>query len=108
VSVLDRKEITVAEAKKLLEAQGENLDPLQRRVLDYATKFSKLSPEDSLKMVEELTKDDLIEKSVAVQIVNSIPESVEELRAFLGRQRIISEEAINAIIGIIKKYRSSQ
>jgi len=108
VSVLDRKEITVAEAKKLLEAQGENLDPLQRRVLDYVTKFSKLSPDDSLKMVEELTKDNLIEKSVAVQIVNSIPESVEELRAFLGRQRIISEEAINAIIGIIKKYGSSQ
>lgn len=108
MSVLDRKEITVAEAKKLLEAQGENLDPLQRRVLDYVTKFSKLSPDDSLKMVEELTKDNLIEKSVAVQIVNSIPESVEELRAFLGRQRIISEEAINAIIGIIKKYGSSQ
>jgi len=108
MSVLDRKEITVAEAKKLLEAQGENLDPLQRRVLDYVTKFSKLSPDDSLKMVEELTKDELIEKSVAVQIVNSIPGSVEELRAFLGRQRIISEEAINAIIGIIKRYRSSQ
>lgn len=108
MSVLDRKEITVAEAKKLLEAQGENLDPLQRRVLDYVTKFSKLSPDDSLKMVEELTKDNLIEKGVAVQIVNSIPESVEELRAFLGRQRIISEEAINAIIGIIKKYGSSQ
>ena len=108
MAVIDRKEITIGEAKKLLEVHGENLDPLQRRVLDYTTKFSKLSPNDSVTMVEELVKDDLIEKSLAVQIVNSMPVNVEEVRAFLGRQRIISEEAINAIMGIIEKYRSSQ
>ena len=106
--VLEKKEITVAEAKKLLEAQAESLDPLQRRVLDYATRFSKLSAEDAARLVEELTDEDLLDKAVAVQIANCIPMSTEEIRMFLGRQRIISEETINSILRKIEKYRSRQ
>ena len=108
MSVLEKKEITVAEAKNLLEARAEELDPLQRRVLDYATRFSRLSAEDAAELVDELTDGELLDNALAVQIANSMPGSVEELRTFLGRQRIISEETINAILGKIEKYRSSQ
>ena len=107
MSIVEKKEITTAEAKKLLEERAE-LDPLQRRVLDYATRFSKLSAEDAAKLVEELTDGDLLDKSLAVQVVNCMPASIEEIRTFLGRQRIISEETMNAILGKIEKYRSSQ
>jgi len=106
VSVQERKEITAAEAKKLLEEIGEDLDPLQRRVLDYATRFSKTSAEDAERLVEELVEEDLIERELAVQVANSMPASIEEVRAFLGRQRIISEETLKAILGKIEKYRS--
>ena len=41
MSVVEKKEITVAEAKALLEAKAEELDPLQRRVLDYTVRFAK-------------------------------------------------------------------
>jgi len=108
VSVLEKKEITVAKAKELLETRAEDLDPLQRRVLDYATKFSKLSGEDTDKLVEELTDGDLLDNALAVQVANCLPSSMEEIRTFLGRQRIISEETINAILRKIEKYRSSQ
>ncbi len=43
MSVVEKKEITVAEAKALLEAKAEELDPLQRRVLDYTVHFAKTS-----------------------------------------------------------------
>ncbi|MCW3992848.1 MAG: RNA polymerase Rpb4 [Candidatus Bathyarchaeota archaeon] len=108
MSVQEKKEITVAEAKRLLEERAEELDPLQRRVLDYTIRFSRLSAEDATKLVEELTGGDMLENELAVQIANSMPGSVEEVRTFLGRQRIISEETINAILGKIEKYRSSQ
>jgi len=98
MSVLEKRDITLAEVKKILEAKGENLDPLQRRVLDYVSKFSKLEYEDSIKMVEELTQDNMVEKSVAVQIANCLPSNLEELRVFLGRQKIISEEDLNKIM----------
>jgi len=108
MSVLERREITAAEAKELLEERGEDLDPLQRRVLDYVTRFSRLPAEDAKRLVDELAEGDLLDTGVAVQIVNSMPSSPEEIRTFLGRQRIISEGTINAILGKIEKYRSKQ
>ncbi len=106
MSVVEKREITVAEARKLLEAGPEELDPLQRRVLDYTTKFSKLPPEESEKLVEELAGEGDMDRATAVQIANCMPTSSAEVRTFLGRQRIIAEETMNRILGIIKKYRS--
>ena len=106
MSVADKKEITVSEAKAILEAKVEELDPLQRRVLDYATKFTKVKPEDAEKLVKELVEKCDIERQLAVQIANAMPLSVPEVRTFLGRQRIISEDAMNTILMIIKKYRT--
>jgi DNA-directed RNA polymerase subunit F len=106
MSVLEKKEITIAEARKVLEADLEGLDPLQRRVHDYTVRFSKLSEKASVAMVAELMEKAKMERAVAVQIANSLPSSVGELRTFLGRRRIISEEVMNKILGIIEKYRS--
>ncbi len=107
MSVVEKKEITVAEAKALLEAKAEELDPLQRRVLDYTVRFTKTSEKDAEKLVTELMAKGGIERQLAVQIANSMPGSVAEIRTFLGRQRIISEEAVNDILTIIEKYRAA-
>ncbi len=39
MTVQEKKPITVSEAKKILEANLEDLDPLQRRVHDYTVRF---------------------------------------------------------------------
>ena len=108
MSVHEKKPITVSEAKKILEANLEDLDPLQRRVHDYTVKFSKQEADVSEKLVEELVKEAGIEEALAVQISNSLPGSIGELRTFLGRRRIIAEDLMNNILGIIEKYRSEQ
>ena len=105
MSMVEKKEITVAEAKELLEEKVEELDPLQRRVLDYTIRFSKTTATDSEKIVDELIELSQIDRSLAVQIVNSMPSSIPEVRTFLGRQRIISEEAVDSILKVIEKYR---
>jgi DNA-directed RNA polymerase subunit F len=48
-----------------------------------------------------------IERQLAVQLANCMPGSIAEIRTFLGRQRIISEEAVNRILTIIKKYKAN-
>jgi DNA-directed RNA polymerase subunit F len=106
MSVQEKKPITVSEAKKILEANLEDLDPLQRRVHDYTVRFSKQDPEEAEKLVEELVTETGIERALAVQIANSLPGSVGELRTFLGRRRIIAEDLMTSILGIIEKYRS--
>ena len=106
MSVLEKKPITVAEAKKLLEANLEELDPLQRRVHDYTVRFSTQSEDRAEALVVELVEKAELDRGIAVQIANNMPRSIAELRMFLGRRRIISEEIMNTILGIIEKYRS--
>ncbi len=105
MSVSEKKEITVAEARKLLMDKAEELDPLQRRVLEYTIRFAKLDSESAKEIVEELMKEGDINRGLAVQIANAMPASVPEIRTFLGRQRIIAEDTMNKILGIIDKYR---
>ena len=107
MSVVEKKEITIAEAKALLEAKAEELDPLQRRVLDYTVRFAKTNSGDSNKLVSELMEKGGIDRPLAVQLANCMPGSITEIRTFLGRQRIISEEAVNSILTIIKKYKAT-
>ncbi len=105
MSVSEKKEITVAEARKLLMDKAEELDPLQRRVLEYTIRFAKLDSESAKEIVVELMKEADINRGLAVQIANVMPASVPEIRTFLGRQRIIAEDTMNKILGIIDKYR---
>ncbi len=105
MSVSEKKEITVAEARKLLMDKAEELDPLQRRVLEYTIRFAKLDSESAKEIVEELMKEGDINRGLAVQIANAMPATVPEIRTFLGRQRIIAEDTMNKILGIIDKYR---
>ena len=105
MSTTEKKPISVSEAKKILEANLEELDPLQRRVHDYTVRFSRLEAEQAEALVDDLVNDASIDRNLAVQITNSLPGSIGELRTFLGRRRIISEEVMNAILGIIEKYR---
>ena len=105
MSVEEKKPITVGEAREILEENLEELDPLQRRVHDYTVRFSKLSAEQGEKIVAELVEAG-VDAGLAVHISNSLPESVGEVRTFLGRRRIISEDLMTTILGIIEKYRS--
>ncbi len=105
MSVAEKREITVAEARKLLMDKAEELDPLQRRVLEYTIRFSKLDSESAKELTEKLMKEADIDRGLAVQIVNAMPTTIPEIRTFLGRQRIIAEESLNKILDIIDKYR---
>jgi DNA-directed RNA polymerase subunit F len=68
-------------------------------------RFTKLDDEKEEAMVGELIEAG-VERPLAVQIVNSLPESIGEVRTFLGRRRIIAEDLMTTILGIIEKYRS--
>ena len=99
-----KKPITNAEAGKILESAKDEMTSLQRVVHDYATKFSKLDADESVKLLNQLIEEIGLDESTAVQLVNCVPTSLEEIRTILGRQRIISEEDLRKILGIIERH----
>jgi len=107
---LKERPITIPEVKERLERLGEEkLDQFQRRTLDYASKFSKVDPPACEELVNNLVTQFGLEEGEAVQIVNCMPESVEEIRVFLaGGRKIVETSKIEAILTFLNAHRKKE
>jgi len=104
--LLQEKIVTNSEAKEILEkVKEEDLGEFQRRTLDYARRFSKIPPNQAEKLVDELSSKLQLDRNDAIQIVNSLPKTIEELRAVLTvKGRFVSTDQLNGILEIMKRY----
>ncbi len=100
--------LTLPQVKKLLDTIGEeNLDQFQRRTLDYASKFSKADPQKAEELLQTLLKEYELDEAEAVQIINCMPETVDELRVFLaGGKKIIETSKLNQIVELLNESRT--
>ena len=105
--ILMEKVITNSEAKGVLEkVKEEELGEFQKRTLDFTRRFAKLPSDKASKLVEELSSKLQLDRNDAIQIVNTMPQSVEELRAVLTvKGRFVSTEQLNGILEIMKRFR---
>ena len=101
------KKLVLPQVKKIMEDIGEeNLDQLQRRTFDYVSKFSKVDPKESEKLLQKLVTDFGLDEVEAVEIVNCMPKSVEELRVFLaGGRKIIETSKLESIVNLLNEHR---
>ncbi len=101
------RKLTLPNVKKTLDSIGEeNLDQLQRRTLDYVAKFAKVDADAADKIVERLVNEFGLDENEAVQVVNCMPRTVDELRVFLaGGRKIIDVSTLKAIIGLLDEHR---
>ena|SRR3990170_3530537 len=107
---LRERPLTIPEVKKVLESLGEDkLDQFQRRSLDYASKFSRVEPEKAEVLVKALVEKFGLEVEEAIQIVNTMPESIEEIRVFLaGGRKIVEASKLQEILNLLNEYRKKE
>jgi DNA-directed RNA polymerase subunit F len=103
------KLLTLPEVKKILESIDESsLDQFQRRTLNYLSKFSKIEPENAIKVVKKLVEEFEVTPEEAVQIVNCMPKTIEELRIFLaGGRKIIETERLEEMLRLLDENRKA-
>jgi len=101
------KKLTLPQVKKILDSLGEeNLDQLQRRTSDYVSKFAKTDDKSAGKLLEKLVTDFSLEENEAVQIINCMPKTVDELRVFLaGGRKIIDVTILKKIVDLLDGHR---
>lgn len=106
---MDSKPTTTTEAKRTLEKVKEDeLGEFQRRTLDYASKFSRITPAKAEKLVRELTEKHQLERKESIQIANSMPRYIEELRTILAvKGRIISGTQLEDILKLVNTFRET-
>jgi len=101
------RSLTIPEVKKFLESIGEDkLDQFQRRSFDYSSKFSRIEPDKAEELVKLLMEKFGLEQEEAIQVVNSMPESIEEIRVFLaGGRKIVEMSKLQEILNLLDEYR---
>jgi DNA-directed RNA polymerase subunit F len=103
---IDKKEIiTLPEVKQILErVKPDEMDQIQRWTLDFVTRFSKLDAKTSRDMVEELIKECELKEEEAIELVNILPKSLEELRSFtFGWKKLILTNILEKMLKILKQ-----
>jgi DNA-directed RNA polymerase subunit F len=101
--VLKREIVTLSEVKKILETiPVDEMDQIQRWTYDYSKKFSKVEYEHAKEMVGELASEGDLTIEESVELVNVMPRSIEELRAFtFGWKKLIVTEKLEKIKTIL-------
>jgi DNA-directed RNA polymerase subunit F len=99
----EKKLLTIPEANQILQKiDVEKADQIQKRTLDYTTKFSKSESDVAKKLLKQLETDAGLSEEEAVELVNISPKSVEELRTFTsGWRKLLSTETLEKILKIL-------
>ncbi len=96
--------LTIPEAHQVLQKiDVEKADQIQKRTLDYTAKFAKAPPENAKKLRKELESECGLSEEEAVEVVNVMPKSIEELRTFTsGWRKLLPTETLEKILKILK------
>jgi DNA-directed RNA polymerase subunit F len=102
--IIKKEVITLPQVKKVLEAiKPDEMDQIQRWTYDYVRKFAKIDSELAEKMVKRLVEECELKPEEAIEIVNIMPTSIEELRAFTyGWKKLILTETLEKMLNILK------
>lgn len=107
--ITKKEMITLADVKEILEAKKvDEMDQIQRWTYDYVNKFSKISRKQAQKLVSELATQCGLTEEEAVEVVNILPSSLEEIRAFtFGWKKLILTSTSESILQKITAVHES-
>ena len=92
--------ITLPDVKEILETRKiDEMDQIQRWTYDYVKKFSKITRKQAQKLVSELVSQCGLTEEEAVEVVNILPSSLEEIRSFtFGWKKLILTSTSESIL----------
>ncbi len=105
----EKKILTLSEAHQILEKiDVEKADQIQKRTLDYTSKFAKITVESAKKLRKQLETDCDLSPEEAVEVINIMPKSIEELRTFTaGWRKLLPTETLEKMLKILKSAKES-
>jgi DNA-directed RNA polymerase subunit F len=102
--IIKKEIVTLPHVKEILESvKPDDMDQIQRWTADYVSKFAKVDSKTAQKMTRQLVEECDLTEEEAVEIVNIMPTSFEELRAFtFGWKKLILTETLTKMLNILK------
>jgi len=113
MKIIEKKLITLSRVREILlkrekEAiEGEPMTDEQKRLLNYTSKFSKLSAKDAKDLQKKLTELNLgLSEAQIVKIVDVLPKNVDEVRAIFSKDEKFAYTAdeLKQIVDSVAQY----
>ncbi len=104
---MEKRPLTLAEVRELIFERWARdqaaLTPDQRRLFEYLAKFTKVrDPKAARRAVEVLMGEYELAEEDAIQLVNVLPRTQDELRPFLFRSYpLLDEKAYKGILEVL-------
>lgn len=107
--ILHKEVISLPQVKEILgSVKPDDMDQIQRWTYDYVNKFAKSDSLAAQKMIKQLIEKCELKEEEAVEIVNVLPTSLEELRAFsFGWKKLVLTETLEKMQGILQMITES-
>lgn len=104
--------LTLPEVKEVLntirderEKAGIELRYEQKRAVEHANQFSRISGKDSRDMVNELLTLEKMKIDIAIKIASLCPKTKDELRSIYAKERFtLTDAELKSILDIVAKY----
>jgi DNA-directed RNA polymerase subunit F len=105
----EKRILTLSEAHQVLEKiDVEKADQIQKRTLDYVSKFAKINAETAKKLRKQLETECGLSAEESVEVINIMPKSIEELRTFTaGWRKLLPTETLEKMLKVLKAARES-
>ena len=107
MKITDVKPVAMSEAKKIMSSheKEKELSYEQKLAMEHLNKFTKLSHENSEKILGELSKVLRMSQVTMIKIMDIMPQTPDELRMIFAREKFsLKEDEIKKILEIVKKY----
>lgn len=104
--------LTLPEVKEVLtgireerEGEGKELGYELRKAISHAEMFSRLSPEKSRELANELMKLEKMKPEIAIRIADILPLSNDEIRSIYAKERYtLTESELKQILDLVIKF----
>jgi DNA-directed RNA polymerase subunit F len=107
MEIIEESMISWAEAKRILEkkAKEKELGYEQKNALEHLRKFSGLSEKKTNDLIDELRKNERLKDRHIMNVVNHLPQNMDELNILFSNEIItLSEDDKKAILKAVSKF----
>src|SRR3989338_1171996 len=103
--LISKREVSLAEVKQLIgdRKKDKELKYEQEQSAKYTKEFAKIPLSKAEKMVEELTKLNVVTERLAIKVIDLMPEGMEILEMLPVKDEEESKETLQQVLEIIKK-----
>ncbi|MBN1328985.1 MAG: hypothetical protein JXA54_05885 [Candidatus Heimdallarchaeota archaeon] len=104
--IINKEPVSLPEVVAIFNKRKKNgeLNYLQRIALEHAQKSSEMNGKQARTLIKKMMTDFELSENIAINIINFMPETLDELRVFLqDASKTYTKEDVEKILNLLRE-----